>query len=119
VVSRAREEWDSRVLSAAPFPRPSRLKMLRFLKKRFKPSKDPVLPENHMVPTHTDIGGRDSDGEHRSELMRPMGLIRPWGQIPTMEGVLGSQIWTEGLGINGFPRWVPQLRLLGMRWQRK
>jgi len=39
--------------------------MLRFLKKRFKPSKNPVPPEN---PTHeiTDIGaecGKNSEGE--------------------------------------------------------
>ena len=40
--------------------------MLRFLKKRVKPSKKPVPPEN---PTHcqfTDIGGGNSGGEHRS-----------------------------------------------------
>jgi len=41
--------------------------MLRFLKKRFKPSKKPVPPENltHQI---TDIGaedGRDSEGEYR------------------------------------------------------
>jgi hypothetical protein len=57
--------------------------MIRFLKKFYKPSKKPVPPEN---PAHqaTVIGaghGRDSESEHPSrkiELIRPIGLIRPW-----------------------------------------
>jgi len=68
--------------------------MLRFLKKRFKFSKDPVAPED---PTHqnTEIGaecGRDSESEYRSidlRVIRPMGLIRPSHQISITEGVLG------------------------------
>ena len=46
--------------------------VLRFVKKHFKFSEDPVAPEN---PTHqdTDIGaecGRDSEGEYRSRDLR-------------------------------------------------
>jgi len=45
---------------------------------------------------------------------RRIGLIRPWHQMSTAEGIIGSQIRTEGLRINGFPRRSPQPRLLGM-----
>ena len=89
--------------------------MLRFLKKRLgksrKSSSKPVPSEG---PTHKPIGigaecGRDSDGECRlgriSKLMKSMGLIRPWCQISTTEGVPGSQL---GAGINSFSRRTPQ-----------
>ena len=61
-------EGDIDGLRRCTFPYPSHLKMLRFLKKRFKFSKDPVAPED---PTHqnTEIGaerGRDSESEYLS-----------------------------------------------------
>ena len=94
--------------------------MLRFLKKRFKSSKNPVPPGN---PTHqnTDVGaerGRDSEGGYRSgglELMWPMGLIRPSHQISTTEGFLGSRIMTARVRINSSLRGVPPLQLPGKR----
>jgi len=63
--------------------------MLRSLKKRLKPSPNPTPPENPTNRT-VDTGvecDRDAEGEHRqrkiSELMRWMGPILPWRQIPT------------------------------------
>ena len=94
------------------------LKMVRFLKKLWKPSKKPVPLEN---PTHqiTDVSAerdRDSGGEYCSrkisELTRPMELIRPPHKVPTtstMEGILRSQIRTRGVGINNCPCKMPQL----------
>ena len=94
--------------------------MLRFLKKhrKPKPSKAPVPPENatHQIP---NIGANSGnpEGEHRSrkisELIRPMGLIRPWHQMPASEGVLRSQTRIVGSGINNFQCRTPQLRLSG------
>ena len=77
--------------------------MLRFFKKIRKPSKKPVPPEN---PAHqaTDIGaghGRDSESEHPSrkisELIRPIGLIRPWHTDTNPEG--GSRVVNQDGGI--------------------
>ena len=94
---------------------------MRFLKKHWwshKSSDKSVPPE---TPTHqiTDIGARDSDGEYLSrnilELTRPMGLIRPSGQIPTMGRVLESQLRTRGPVINNFLRRLPRPRLLNAR----
>jgi len=93
--------------------------MLRFLKKRFKFSKDPVPPED-LTHQNTDIGvecGGDSEGEYRSRDLRadkrPMGLIRPSHQISTTEEVLGSQIRTARARVrsNSFPPRMPRLRL--------
>ena len=92
--------------------------MLRFLKKHRKPFNKPVPPESPARQT-TGIGleyGRDAEGKHRSrktlELIRSMRLIRRRHQIPTAEGVLGSQIGvrTGELEINNFPRRMPQPR---------
>ena len=84
--------------------------MLRFLKKHRKllnKSKPPQTPAHQT----TNIGAennRDSEGEYRSrnisELMRTMGLIRLWHQIPTTEGILGSEIRAGEFKINNFPR---------------
>ena len=89
---------------ALRYPCLSHLKMLRFLKKHRKSSKQPTPLENpthQITDTEAECGGdcgEDPEGEYRlrerSELMRPMGLIRPWHQIPVAEGVLRSQIRT-------------------------
>ena len=94
--------------------------MLRFLKKhrKPKPSKAPVPPENttHQIP---NIGANSGnpEGEHHSrkisELIRPMGLIRPSYQMPASEGVLRSQTRIVRSGINNFQCRTPQLRLPG------
>ena len=94
--------------------------MLRFLKKHRKPKlpRTPVPPENatHQIP---NIGANSGnhEGEHHSrkisELIRPMGLIRPWHQMPASEGVLRSQTRIVESGTNNFQRRIPQLRLPG------
>lgn len=85
--------------------------MLRFLKKHRKSHKKPVPPEN---PTHqtTDISaerGSDLEGEYClrkiSGLIRPVGLIRQWNQISTMEGILELQ---TKMKINSSPRRMSQ-----------
>ena len=89
--------------------------MLRFLKKRFKHSQKLVPPENltHQITGTSAECGRVPDGEDRlgkiSESMGLVGLIRPSRQIPTTERVLKSLIRTGGVGINSFPRRIPQL----------
>jgi hypothetical protein len=93
--------------------------MLRFLKKHRKSSKKPVPPENGPVHQPPNIGaGRDTDSEGEYRLRKILELIRPMGtdstrgtQIPTAEGVLGSQIRAGGLRINSFPHRMPRLRL--------
>ena len=89
--------------------------MLRFLKKYRKPTKKPVPPENpvHQPP---DIGagrGTDSEGEYRSRKIsadKADGTDSTRGtQIPTVEGVLGSQIRTGGLRINSFSHRIHRL----------
>jgi len=109
-------EGDIDGVRRCTFLRPPRLKMLRFLEKRFKHSKKPVPPENPPHQTiDTSSGGCDKNfegGYHSkkiSELVRPMGLIRAWHQITTMEGVPGSQIKTGRLGISRFLRQTSQL----------
>ena len=80
--------------------------MLRFLKKRWKPSPKPVHAENH---THQIIGidaegDGDSEGEHRSRgLMKLMEPIRPSHQISTMKEALESQIRMERLRTSSSP----------------
>ena len=94
--------------------------MLRFLKKHRKPKlpKTPVPPENttHQIPNICANSG-NPEGEHHSrkisELIRPMGLIRPWHQMLASEGVLRSQTRIVGSGINNFQCRTPQLRLPG------
>ena len=85
--------------------------MLRFLKKHRKSHKKPVPPENLTHQT-TDIGaerGSDPESEYRSRkisgLIRPVGLIQQWRQIPTTEGILGLQ---TRMRINSSPRRMPQ-----------
>ena len=84
----------------------SHFEMLRFLKKRWKPSPKPVPPEN---PTHQTAGidaerDGDSEGEHRLRgLMKLMGPIRPSHQISTVKEAPESQIRMEGLRTSGSP----------------
>ena len=78
--------------------------MVRFLKKFWKPSKNPVSPED---PTHQTSPGIDvkrveaSEGENRLRGMEILGLIRLaglillWQQIQTTERNLGSRIKAE------------------------
>ena len=104
--------------SRRTFPRPYHLKMLRFFEKHFRKSRKSSTNQVPLKsPTHRIIGtgaecGRDSDGEYRlrkiSELMKPMGLIKPWRQISTTEGVLAPQLRTGGPDINSFLRRMPQ-----------
>jgi len=91
-------------VSRCTFPRlfPSRLRMLRFLKKRWKKNRK---PETLTYQATVADCGRDSDGEYLSgELipMKPMGLIKPRRQISTVEGVLGSQLRTGRPEITSF-----------------
>ena len=92
--------------------------MLRFLKKHRKSQNKSAAPRSpaHQIADTGAECGRDPKGEHRrerSQLIRPMGLIRLSHQIPSTERVLGSKILTGGLRINGLPRWIPQLQLPG------
>ena len=90
--------------------------MLRFVKKRWKKSRESSTPALFEDPTHqiADIGaeyGEGSDGEYhfeRSGLVGPMGPMRSQGQISTTEWTLGLQLRTEGLKINSFLRRIPQ-----------
>ena len=113
----SREVKDNKV-GRCTLPRPSRLKMLRFLKNRLKLSK-PVPPENsaHQI---TDLSAEcdtgDPAGEHYSRTISELTeLIRPWNQIPSTEGVIELQTWMGGLRINSFPRRTPQLRPPGTK----
>ena len=90
--------------------------MLRFLKKSRKSHKSSKKSIALETPTYktADIGVEDSDGEYLSrkisEVMRPMGLIRPLGQITTTEGVLESQLRAGGPEINSLLRRMPRPR---------
>ena len=104
--------------SGARLSLPYRLKMVSCWKRRFKRSKNPVPPEDPARQITNIDAGRNGDpgGEYRRErswLIGPMVLIRPRHQIPTTEGVLGSQIRMGGQVIDSSPRPIPQIRLPG------
>ena len=111
------EVWDDSVRRCAS-PRRPHLKMVRFLKKFWKPSKlvPPGNPQAHQTTDVDTKRDKDAEGEDHSgkilEPIRRMRLIRPSRQIPSAQGDLGSQIVTRRLAINSLGSRLPRFRLL-------
>ena len=87
----SREVKDNRV-GRCTLPRPSRLKMLRFLKL------SKLVPPENSAHQITDLSAEcdtgDPAGEHHSRTISELTeLIRPWNQIPATEGVIELQTW--------------------------